>query len=185
MAARLTSVTGRVVIVAALVGCASACGPPSGVGQGGPPATPQVTPQASYSASMAATVSIIDTALAGQGIRVAAPVVPYRPAEPASLAAAARVILQADVQDPGAGYVGIYELRDTASAAARGAEFADYLESGFGQTNYPLDAQFALAQVGSTLVFTWWSIGRSTDPALARLAFDTVAGVGQPIPVVK
>lgn len=160
------------------------CAPP-GSGQQIPPGTLRATPQASFSVPVAATVALIRSALSDQGISVDRPVVPYSPAEPPSIAAAPRVILQADVRDPVAGYVVIYEFRDAPTAGGRGMELAGYLASGVGQVNYPLDAQFSLSQVGPTLAFTWWSRERSADAASAQRAFDAVGRVGQPIPVVK
>jgi hypothetical protein len=180
MATRLTLAV-AVVAVAAAVGCA----PPSSGQQGGAPPVPRITPQASLSAEMAATADLLTDALAAEGIRLDPPPVPTQPGEPSSLASAPRALLQADVHDPGAGYVLIYQLPDATTAAARGAEFADYLESGPGQVNFPLDTQFSLAQVGSTLVFTWWSREGSADRALAERAFDTIASIGAPIPIVK
>ena len=75
-----------------------------------------------------------------------------------------RTVLQVVGSDPEQGYVVIYELPDAAAATAAGTELARYLASGFGQTNFPLDAQFYVAQVGETLVFTWYSSERAEDP---------------------
>ena len=88
-------------------------------------------------------------------------------------------------QGPDQGYVLIYSFPTDAAAATAGAELARYVASGFGQTNYPTDAQFSVAQVGSTLVFTWYSGARANDPAAVRGAFDAIRSVGQPFPVVK
>ena len=134
---------------------------------------------------MQGTAALLRTALAGVGRRLGSPVEPYRPSEPGSFADTPRAVLQADVGDANEGLIVIYEFPDPATAAARGREFADHLESGFGQTNYPLDAQFSLGQVGGTLVFTWWSREGSADRAGAESAFDAIASVGVPIPIVK
>jgi hypothetical protein len=72
-----------------------------------------------------------------------------------------------------------------AAAASRGQLFARYLESGFGQTNYPLDAQFALQQAGATLVFTWWSRELAASPERAQGAFDLVSSFAVPIEIRK
>jgi hypothetical protein len=180
VAARLTLAV-AVGVVAAAVGCA----PPSSGQQGGEPPVPRITPQASLSAEMEATADLLTEALAVEGIRLDVAPVPTQPGEPGSLASAPRALRQADVHDPGAGYVLIYQLPDATTAAARGAEFADYLEGGPGQVNFPLDTQFSLAQVGSTLVFTWWSREGSADPDRAERAFEAIATVGASIPVVK
>jgi hypothetical protein len=147
------------------------------------PALP--TQQASPSAQIAATASAIEAALSGRGLRLTQAIGAYRPSEPPALTTADRAVFQVDLGVPDIGYVVIYELADADTATQRGREFADYLRNGLGQTNYPLDAQFALSQVGSTVIFTWWSASRAVDDATARLAFETVASVGQPITVVK
>lgn len=143
------------------------------------------TSQTSPSPQIAASASLVASALQGHGRRVDLAIVPYRPSEPESLSQAARAVYQVDLADRDQGYVVIYELSDPGAALDRGREFAAYLRNGFGQTNYPLDAQFALSQVGGTLIFTWWSPARSSDDDAARGAFDAVAAVGQPIAIVK
>jgi hypothetical protein len=143
------------------------------------------TPQASLSPQVDSTAALVRQALATAGLQLNPPVQPYRPSEPAGLAIVPRAIFQESVADPTQGYVVIYELPDVATATDRGKELAAYLGSGFGQTNYPLDAQFSIGQVGGTLVFTWWSKDRSSDDALAEAGFNAVASVGQPIPVIK
>ncbi len=176
----------RLILGALLCGLlVGACAPASSGQAGGQRPTPRRTPQSSLSPQMAGTVSLLRSTLGASGIRLDPPIVPYQPAEPAAIAETPRAVLQADVGDPSAGYVIVYESVDAATAARRGAEFAAYLESGFGQTNYPLDAQFSLSQVGSTLVFTWWSSERSADRERARAAFDAIARVGETIEIVK
>jgi hypothetical protein len=171
----------RVALAAAIV---AACGAGSSArpGDGAPPAP---TPRTSLSAQMAGTAALLRAELATAGRRLAPAVVPYRPSEPGSFSGVPRAVLQADVGGPSEGLVVIYEFSGATTAAARGQEFADHLESGFGQTNYPLDAQFSLGQVGGTIVFTWWSRELSADPSTAEAAFDAIASVGVPIPVVK
>ncbi len=177
-ASRIRALT---LVVAAVV---AACAPTSSGQEGGQQATPRTTPQASFSTQISSGVAVVRQALTDVGIRLDPPVVPYRSAEPPGIAAAPRVVLQAGIGDPQGGYVTIYEFADADTANVRGAEFADYLESGFGQTNYPLDAQFSLAQLGGTLIFTWWSSELAADRELARMAFDAVSSVGTRIPIV-
>lgn len=160
------------------------CAPATNDQRGGQPTTPLITPQASFSTQVASGLAVVRRALADVGIRLDPPVVPYRPAEPPGISTAPRAVLQAGIGDPQAGYVMVYEFPDANTASARGAEFADYLESGFGQTNYPLDAQFSLAQLGGTLIFTWWSSELAADRDLARAAFDAISAVGVRIPIV-
>jgi hypothetical protein len=149
------------------------------------PAPVAPSAQASLSAQVDATASLVRGALAPLGGSLVQAVEPYRPSEPPTFAAVPRGVFRADLVDPREGFVVVYELPDAAAAGARGRELADYLESGFGQTNYPLDAQFSLAQVGSTLVFTWWSRERADDEERARAYFDAVSSVGIPIPITK
>jgi len=177
-------VRARLMTTALVVGLMAGCAPASSGQEGGQPATPRTTPQASFSTQVASGVAVVRRALADAGIRLDPPVVPYRPAEPPGISTAPRAVLQAGIGDPQAGYVMVYEFPDANTASARGAEFADYLESGFGQTNYPLDAQFSLAQLGGTLIFTWWSSELAADRDLARAAFDAISSVGAQIPIV-
>jgi hypothetical protein len=181
---RVSSIGVTALFAGVMVALVVACGP-SGTGPRDPVAVSRQTPRASLSAEMAATSILLTDALALEGIRLDTPVLPVQPGEPATVSSAARALLQADVHDPDGGYVLIYEFADAATAATRAAEFADYLESGPGQVNFPIDTQFSLAQVGSTLVFTWWSAERSSDRALSERAFATMAAVGQAIPIVK
>ena len=164
-------------------GCAPLSRPGAAGGQAGGATVP--TPQTSLSPQVAATAGAVTNVLAASGYRVSQLNRPYRPSEPGSLGLVPRAVFQADVGDPDQGYVVIYEFADAAGAAAGGREMATYLASGFGQTNYPPDAQFSVSQVGATLVFTWWSPDRSSDDARSRGAFEAVGRVGQPIPVSK
>jgi hypothetical protein len=79
----------------------------------------------------------------------------------------------------------IYQLADSADAGVRATELAGYLGSGFGQTNFPVDAQFSVAQADSTVIMTWWSRERADDDDAAQGAFDVVRAIGQQYPVVK
>jgi hypothetical protein len=162
-------------------GCLGAGG--TGGGGAGAPSLP--TPQASLSAQLQGTVAVLANALLTAGFRLDPPVVPYRPGEPADLAEAPRAVFQISIPDANQGYVVIYDLSDPGTATSRGQQLAAYLGGGFGQTNFPVDAQFSIGQVGSTLIFTWWSRSLASDKTAAETAFNAVRGVGQPIPVTK
>lgn len=168
----------------AVSGCAT-----SGQSPAPPPAADEgpdlATPQASLSAQIAATAALVGDALSRAGFRYDQARVPYRPSEPPELNSLPRGVFQVDLPDPDDGRFVIYEFLDPAAAANGGRAFAGYLGSPFGQTNYPLDAQFSLAQVGGTLVFTWWSSDRSSARPQARAAFEAIASVGQPITILK
>jgi hypothetical protein len=175
VAARLTAALSVLAIVAA---CARS---PAQI-DGGQDA--RATPQQSLSASLLTTIDALRVHLGPTY-----PLVPvtraYVPSEPESLQTAPRSVFQVDLGDPDAGYVVVYELSDTAAAAARGSELARYIGSGFGQTNYPPDAQFALSQYANALVLAWWSPQHSSNLQLERAAFERISDFGQPIPIVK
>lgn len=183
MAARLR---GRGVHFAALTLALLLAGACVGAGQRSPGAAqgpPLATPLRSLTPGMASTVAVLRAALEERGLRVELSERPFRPSEPERLTRVPRAVLQVDVGDPRAGWVVVYEVGEPSAAGDAGAEFARHLASGFGQTNYPLDARFALSQLAGTLVFSWWSPERSARPELAEQAFEAISAVGQPIPV--
>ena len=185
----MTGLVARLLVgslaIALLLGCAAGGRSQSRPRDPRPVASPLPTSQSSISPQVAGTVAALRAELGVAGYRLEVLSRPYRPAEPPSLEAIPRTIFQVGLPDPADGYVVVYEFRDAAAAGATGREFAAYLGSGFGQTNYPLDAQFSLAQVGGTLVFTWWSRELSSDPVRAGPAFEAVSRVGQRIEVTK
>ena len=169
-------------VVVALVACAPIARPGS---RSAGSAQPIITPEASLSAQVRASAEVVRAALSGAGYRLDDVRTPVRPAEPASFATVPRAVLQVDTGDANQGYLVIYDLPDVTSAATHGRELAEYVGSGFGQTNYPSDAQFSVSQLGATLLFTWWSREGSSDAARAERAFETVRAVGVPLSVPK
>lgn len=169
-------------VCAALLTLAGCGGAQSDQANGGQPLP---TPQESSSTAVAGTITLLTSALAGRGYQMFPPIAPYRPSEPASLTQTPRTVFQVSGADADQGYVVIYSFPTEAAAAVAGAELASYVASGFGQTNFPTDAQFSVSQVGSTLVFTWYSGARASDPVRTREAFFAIQTVGQPFPVVK
>jgi hypothetical protein len=93
--------------------------------------------------------------------------------------------MRADLADPDDGFVVIYDLADADTAMDRAQDLATYLGSGFGQTNYPADAQFSVGVVGSTVVFTWWARRRASDPEKGEAVFDAIGTVGDRVDVLK
>ena len=175
-----------IAIVLTLTGSGDGDAPPGGDAPTGPPgATVRPTQQASPSVQIAATAGLLRRALSEVGFRLDLSARPYQPSEPLEVAAAQRAVYRVSLADPNEGFVVIYEFVDVTSAAGAGRAFAAYLESGFGQTNYPFDAQFTLTQVGGTLVFSWWSPESADDAGAAERAFAAIASVGSPIPVVR
>ncbi len=146
---------------------------------------PLPAPVSSISPAVAATVARITQVLGYRGLQAFPPIAPYRPSEPASMTQTPRVVLQVAGPDADQGYIVIYDLPTSTAATSAGTELARYLASGFGQTNYPTDTQFYVAQLGSTVVFTWYSASRASDPAAIRNAVDAIQTVGQPFPVIK
>ncbi|CAN5505215.1 hypothetical protein BH20CHL6_BH20CHL6_14130 [soil metagenome] len=143
------------------------------------------TPLASLTPQIEGTLESLRRHVTGTGLRIEQVARPFAVSEPPSIATAPRAVFRIELPDPDDGYLVIYEFFDPEAAARRGAELADHVESGFGQTNYPLDAQFALSQEGATLVFSYWSQDRSASPEEARAAFDAISGFGRAIPIRK
>ena len=172
--------------LAATLALAAACGPGGAPPTGPAAATPTVpVPMASLTPQMAATQALLQRHLGAVGFRLEHSTVPFRPGEPGTLRFAPRALFRVLLSDPDSGWVVVYDLgtADRAMQAAR--ELVSYLQSGFGQTNYPQDAQLTVNQVDTTVVFTWWSRERSDDPEAARAAFEALRLVGQPYTIVR
>lgn len=143
------------------------------------------TPLRSFDASVSATIGRLRAAVGVVGHRLDVAAAAYRPSEPPSLLQAPRVVMRVDLADPDDGYLVIYEAADATAAELLAQELADYLGSGFGQTNYPADTQFSVAVLDDTVVFTSWSAGRSSDPDGAKAVFDALGSVGMEVEVLK
>ncbi len=139
-----------------------------GVGVGFRIAEPTIAPTGQ---ATEVTRSLVVRALEAASFQVQDPLAGYRPGESPELVSAPRRLVQAVMpEDPGAGYVVIYEL-PTADAADRvGVDFLRYLASGTGAVQYPRDTRFVLQRVGQTLVFYSWSAEASPDARVAELA---------------
>jgi hypothetical protein len=172
----------RSSLALAIVLVVAGCG---GGNRGEPAGPPLPTPVASLTAEMAGTIALLRNALAASGYRLDPPRVPYRPSEPARLSEAPRTVVQVSSADPDEGFVVVYQLLNEDAAGNAARDLATHLGSGFGQTNFPLDAQFSVAQVGSTVIFTWVSRERAADPDAAQGAFDVIRTVGREVPVLK
>jgi hypothetical protein len=173
------------VLAMVLVGCGTPVQSAVPAATTGPSTPAPQTPMAVLSPHVQAALAAVQRRLAEQGITLEQSGTDYRPAEPGVVQPVPRAVFRVTQADPNAGWVVIYDLGQPDTAIETGRAFASYLGSGFGQTNYPRDAQFTLNQVGGALVFTWWSPGQSADPDRARAAFEAIQLVGQSVPIVR
>jgi hypothetical protein len=148
-------------------------------------AVPRPTPLSSYGPSIAATIAELEGAVASVGQRLGPPLAAYQTSEPPSLLQAPRVVLRADLADPGDGYVVIYDAADAAEARRWASDLAGYLGSGFGQATFTPDTRFSVAVRDDAVIFTTWSAGRSSDPARAEAVFDAVARIGEAVDIIR
>ena len=183
MAARLT---GRLIALAALAGVlAAGCG--IGVSGSGDATFP---PQSFGSSGGTTTAAVAETrgalarVLGTKSLQLADPKVPFRPAESSRLAAAPRAVYQVLLpNDPGHGFISVYEFTDPATAALAANEQAAYVGSGPGRVLFPLDTRFVIRQVGTTVVFYTWSPANSPDPQTADIqAALEMMGTGFAVP---
>ena len=174
------------LVVAAAVG-AAACAPTGdGGGADGPaityPTSSDPAPVAD-SPAVAATRAEIVRALGDHSLVLQDPQTAFRPAEGPALAGSPRALYQVILPDePGGGYIVVYELRDVPSAAAAGADQAAYLASGPGRVQTPIGTRHILRQLGSTLILYSWNPDGATDERTPEIqaALETI---GTPIPI--
>ena len=157
---------GLVAVMLVLAACGFGA---SGVPRSVAPAT--VEPAATVSAAVGQTRAAIASALAGVQIELQDSTQPFRNAESRRLAAAPRAVYQAILpDDPDGGYIVVYEFRDSAAAVDAGNEFAGYLGTGSGRIQFPLDAQHAIRELGTTLIVYSWAPSTSPDPGSPKIA---------------
>lgn len=175
---RRTLVGAALVAAALLAGCVPLTSAPSA----GAPAVSLAPAQP----DVAQTAGALEAAFRSANLGFIRAIQPYQPSEPLDVRSVPRTVYQVVLpQDPGAGYVVIYDAGTGAAANTAARSLAAYLASGFGQTNYPTDAQFAVDVYGPTVVFGWWSPGASTDRTTAAAAFRVLQRFGTPVPVVR
>ena len=143
------------------------------------------TPMRTVDASVERAITAVAAALSGAGERLVMPTAAYRPSEPQSMIQLPRTIRRVELADPDDGYVVVYQAPSAGAAIELAQDLADYVGSGFGQTNYVADTQFAVSTIEDTIVFTTWSQRRSDDPERSRAAFDAIASVGSPVEIAK
>ncbi len=149
-------------------------------------AAPPLVSQPPASAVVARTAAALEGAYRQAGFAFIPARRPYRPSEPPALILAPRSVYQVVLpKDPGSGYVVIYQAADPAAAQSLATAMQRYLGSGFGETNFPTDARFAVQAYDATVVFGWYSPGASADPAAAAAALRVLRSFGEPFPVVR
>ncbi len=153
-----------------------------GVGVGFRVAEPTIAPTGQ---ATEVTRSLVVRALRTASFQVQDPLAGYRPGESPDLVNVPRKLVQVVMpEDPGAGYVVIYELPTADEADRVGGEFLRYLGGGTGAVQYPRDTRFVLQRVGQTLAFYSWSAEASPDARVAELAaaLETVGTSVRPSP---
>ncbi len=171
-----------VVLAVACAGCGAApaaTSPPPGGSAAIVPAEPGL------SAAEATTVTLLRRSLATGGFQLSPVSQQVQPAVPVTFATTPVVVYRIELADPDQGFILIYDFSAPAAAAAGAAALARFVGSGFGQTTYPIDAEFSVASLGADVIFTWWSPGRASDPTTTRAAIGLVASVGTAVPVTK
>jgi hypothetical protein len=172
--------TGALALAVVLVGCGGPRPPDPADGR---PSVP--TPLPSLSATLSSTAGLLRGALGSAGFQLEQARTAVRPSEPASLVMAPRAALRASLADPDEGFIIVYDLADPAEAQARAEDLADYLASGFGQSNFTADTRLSVAVVDDTVVFAWWIPSHSSDREAGQAAFDAISTVGERVEVAR
>lgn len=166
-------------VTLALVACA---------GGGGDVATmvpASLGPASTVTPDIAPTRAELSRVLGERRLTVAEPDVPYRPAEAPTLTDAPRAVYQVILpEDPGAGYIVIYELPDADAALAAAQEQATYLASGPGRVQTPIGTRHVLRVLGPTVVLYSWHPDAARDPRApdVEAALETL---GTPVDVPR
>jgi hypothetical protein len=169
------------ILALAMAGCGIGASTRTPVGSGGGPPT-QASP--GLTAAVAQTKAAIGSALGTVAVQFGDATRPYRPAESARLRAAPRATYQVNLPDQtDAGFIVVYEFRDTASAIDAGNEEAGYLGSGEGTVQFPPGTQHVIRAVGTTLILFSWTPGASDDAAARDVAAAlSKLGIGFAVP---
>lgn len=137
-----------------------------------------LAPDRTVSPAAATTVAELTSVLGERSLIVTLPQQPYRPAEATTLAAAAREELQVQLpDDPGGGWVVVYELPSPDAAMAAAREQADWLGSGPGRVQTPIGTQHVIRVAGPTVVLYSWHPETAQDPRAAEIA-EALGGFG-------
>jgi hypothetical protein len=174
---RIGSVIAAGVLASIVAGCAA-----SG---GAVPSAPIATsrPSTTVSAAVSLTRAELVQALATKSLVLADSQAAIRPAEAPLQGAAPRAVYQVVLpQDPGKGFIVVYEFLDTTRAAQAAAEQQAYLATGPGRVQRPQGTVTVIRQIGSTVVLYDWLPAASQDPSAVGIqtALETL-GTGFPV----
>jgi hypothetical protein len=137
-----------------------------------------VGPDATVTPAVAQTRAAVAAVLAPYSLQLKDADRPFRPAESSRLATAPRAVYQVVLPaDPEGGQIVVYEFRDAAAAVDAGNELAGYIGTGAGRVQFPSDAQHAIRQLNTTLIFYTWAPSTSPDPGSKAVA-DALATLG-------
>jgi hypothetical protein len=149
-----------------------------------PPSVPGGSGEA-ISPAIAQTRTALVQALGTVRLILDDPRVPFRPPESPSMAEASRQVFQAVLpDDPGHGYIAVYEFPTATAASVAAADQAAYVTSGPGRVQFPPDTQFVLRRLGSTVVFYAYSRENSPDPRVTDLV-TALGTVGEAVPIPR
>lgn len=181
MTARVVALVGALVLSAGLV---SGCG----IGANTSPRPVPVAsdgPAATVGGAVEQTRGAIAAALASASVQFGPATRDYRPAESARLRNAPRAVYQAVLPDePGAGFIVVYQFPDAAAAVDAGNEEAGYLGTGPAKVQYQRETRHVLRQLGPTLILYSWSPTTARDPARAEAIATALGtlGIGFSVP---
>ncbi len=169
----------QVALFAVMAVAAAGCGVAAPQGSVTVPLRETPSPAPTVTRAVAQTRLQIAGALTIAGFQLSDPTVPFRPPESPRLASAARAVFQVVLpNDPGHGYIVVYEFPDTATATIAGNEMAAYLGTGPGKVQFTPDTTHVLRQIGTTLIFYSYSSANSPGPDTATVA-TALSSIGQ------
>jgi hypothetical protein len=177
--ARGPAIAALALAAAGVVGaCAASEGPITTV----PPAS--VGPARTVSPAVALTRGDLGRVLGERSLNLVDAQVPFRPAEAVTLTDAPRAVYQVVLpEDPGSGFIVVYELLDPQAATEAAREQATYLASGPGRVQSSLSTVDVIRVVGSTVVLYSWIPDEARDPRAPEIqaALETL-GLGIDVP---
>jgi hypothetical protein len=84
---------------------------------------------------------------------------------------------------PDAGFIVVYDFKDSAAAVDAANEEAGFLGTGPARVNFPFGTQHVLRQVGSTVVLFSWLPSASSEPTAGQVAAALgTLGIGFTVP---